>query len=245
VGAVRNIKNAMESDLAEVDAHAIVDQFNTWYFKREQPKRIDLLIQRVVSAINAQQPVPFILYWGKGDRDIIGNPERQAINFLEELDGRVKELYQPGCSFTLILTDTHAKLNGFSEESIQKYYQQIESLAKEYNFNIQYISQLTALNYDALVEDAKNLTINQPLHDLLINMSKKHFKRSENYELGAILYYLQNQIEKKIMDQTYSNTIFITYNGSELNDILPDNMPIFYMYSLQKGVSIKPWFIER
>ena len=38
-------------------------------------------------------------------------------------------------------------------------------------------------------------------------------------------------------------SIFITFNGSEFRCLFPERLPIFYMYSLRRGVSVKPWFL--
>ena len=41
----------------------------------------------------------------------------------------------------------------------------------------------------------------------------------------------------------FPNAVFITFNGSEFRCLFPDRMPIFYMYSLKRGVAVKPWFL--
>ena len=76
------------------------------------------------------------------------------------------------------------------------------------------------------------------------NSSLKHYKNARAYKCGATLYYLQNQLEKVAVSRKFKASIFLTYNGSELNDLFPTSLPIFYMYSFKKGSSIKPWFID-
>jgi hypothetical protein len=43
---------------------------------------------------------------------------------------------------------------------------------------------------------------------------------------------------------SYPRSVFITFNGSEVRDLFPDSLPVFYMYSLKRGFSVKPWFID-
>jgi hypothetical protein len=43
---------------------------------------------------------------------------------------------------------------------------------------------------------------------------------------------------------TFPHSIFITFNGGKLRCLFPTRLPIFYMYSLRRGVSIKPWFFN-
>ena len=50
-------------------------------------------------------------------------------------------------------------------------------------------------------------------------------------------------IEKRAVERAFPDSIFITFNGSEFRGLFPPNLPIFYMYSLRKGISIKPWFL--
>ena len=53
-----------------------------------------------------------------------------------------------------------------------------------------------------------------------------------------------NEVEKHVIDAAFSQSIFITFNGSDLRALFPDNLPIFYVYSLRKGFGVKPWFID-
>jgi hypothetical protein len=41
----------------------------------------------------------------------------------------------------------------------------------------------------------------------------------------------------------FPHSIFITFNGSRLRALFPEHLPIFYMYSLRRGFSAKPWFV--
>jgi hypothetical protein len=50
-------------------------------------------------------------------------------------------------------------------------------------------------------------------------------------------------IEKRAVEFAFPRSIFITFNGSEFRSLLPKSLPIFYMYSLRRGVSVKPWFL--
>jgi hypothetical protein len=50
-------------------------------------------------------------------------------------------------------------------------------------------------------------------------------------------------LEKRAVELAFPNAVFITFNGSEFRCLFPDRMPIFYMYSLKRGVAVKPWFL--
>jgi L-tyrosine isonitrile synthase len=36
----------------------------------------------------------------------------------------------------------------------------------------------------------------------------------------------------------------ITFNTSALRALLPLHLPVFYMYSMRRGLSVKPWFVS-
>ncbi len=93
-------------------AEKILRSFNTWAFKREQPSDPQLMVQIIADAVARQAPIPFVLYWGKGPRHEAAAPEAQCLDFLTALASRLKAVYTPGAAMKLILTDTHAELNG-------------------------------------------------------------------------------------------------------------------------------------
>src|SRR6266542_6152940 len=94
------------------DPSKVLRAFNTWAFKREQPADPHLLLQIVSDSIALGTPISFVLYWGKGPRCRIAQPDIDCLDYLAGLARRVKQAYQPGASITLIFTDTHAELNG-------------------------------------------------------------------------------------------------------------------------------------
>jgi L-tyrosine isonitrile synthase len=100
----------------------ILQAFNTWSFKREQPDDVPTMLQVISAAMQLSQPVPFVLYWGKGPRCDLGEPDITCLDYLEALGARVRQVYQPGAAFKLIFTDTHATLNGHSAANMAAYF---------------------------------------------------------------------------------------------------------------------------
>ena len=91
----------------------ILRAFNSWSFKREQPGSPDLMLQVIARAVALSEPVPFVLYWGKGPRSTVAAADlRQCLEFIKILADRVMTVHEPGAAITLIFTDTHARLNG-------------------------------------------------------------------------------------------------------------------------------------
>jgi L-tyrosine isonitrile synthase len=57
-------------------------------------------------------------------------------------------------------------------------------------------------------------------------------------------YYQMNMVEKRAVELAFPRSIFVTFSGSELRSLFPKHLPIFYMYSIKRGVSSKPWFLD-
>ena len=55
----------------------------------------------------------------------------------------------------------------------------------------------------------------------------------------------RTRVTKRSSGPNTSNAaaVVITFNGSEFRCLFPENMAIFYMYSLKRGVAVKPWFM--
>src|SRR5262249_39787820 len=52
-----------------------------------------------------------------------------------------------------------------------------------------------------------------------------------------------NMQEKRAVERAFPSSIFITFNGSLLRALFPEQLPVFYRYSLRRGTSVKPWFL--
>jgi hypothetical protein len=226
-----------------VSAEKVLRAFNTWAFKREQPSDPQLMLRVITEAIAAQQPIQFVLYWGKGPRHEAAAPDSQCLDFLAALTSRVKGAYAPGATIKLILTDTHAELNGHSRQDIQQYFDDIKSAAKQRGFETCLLGQL--------VRAAGNLATAAPLEEvvseetmrLLVASAQKWYRGGATAQEGAMTYLRMNLIEQRVVERAFPHAMFITFNGSELRSLFPRQLPIFYMYSLRRGACIKPWFL--
>ena len=77
----------------------------------------------------------------------------------------------------------------------------------------------------------------------MLPSAKKWFKGSGSVLTGATEYYKMNMTERLAVGEAFPEAIFTTFNGSELRPLFPPGLPIFYMYSVRKGVAEKPWFM--
>ena len=107
----------------------ILQAFNTWSFKREQPDNVLSLLQVISTAVQLARPIPFALYWGKGPRCDLGEADTTCLDYLASLGARVRQTYEPGASFKLMFTDTHATLNGHTPDDMNRYFNAVEDAA--------------------------------------------------------------------------------------------------------------------
>jgi hypothetical protein len=225
-------------------AEKVLRAFNTWSFKREQPSDLQLMLDTLSEAVAAREAIRFVLYWGKGPRHAVGAPEMQCLDFLAAVAARVKGVHAPGAAITLILTDTHAELNGFCRQDIDQYFAEVKATAGQRGFETRSLGQL--------VKAAGNLATAAPLEDTvsaemlssLTTSAAKWYRGAGTPEDGALTYLRMNLIEQRVVERAFPGSIFITFNGSELRKLFPRQLPIFYMYSLRRGVSVKPWFMS-
>ena len=72
----------------------MLQAFNTWAFKREQPDDSQAAAGAVAEAsIGSSKPVPFVLYWGKGPRCALAEPDTACLDYLASLASRVRQAY--------------------------------------------------------------------------------------------------------------------------------------------------------
>jgi hypothetical protein len=226
-----------------VTPELIMKSFNTRAYKRQQPDKPELMLEFISQAMQRQQLISFVSYWGKGLRPVLAAPEFACLDYLDSMMARIAEVYEPGAQLSLVFTDTHAALNGHTHESIHSYFQDLELAAGDHQFNTCLLS--TLMNAPGLRHD--NLPGQQiPNEDVLAELAvsaAKWFKGEGSAVEGAIRYFQANMIERKVMERAFPQSIFVTFNGSQLRSLFPDTLPIFYMFSLKHGVSDKPWFL--
>jgi hypothetical protein len=221
----------------------VLQSFNTWAFKREQPSNPPLMRQTILHAIRRSEPLSFALYWGKGPRCTLAEPDIQCLDFLTLLAARVTQAHAPGAAINLIFTDTHAHLNGHQQPGICRYFSEVDAAAHQRGFKTRWLGELIRTSEIAAAENESDATVAQDTLSKLIASARKWYRGSGGPELGALTYYRMNMVEKHAVELAFPGSIFITFSGSELRRLFPEHLPIFYMYSIRRGISVKPWFL--
>jgi len=233
---------AKDRDIRRI-AEKVLRGFNTWAFKREQPSDPQLMLRVIESAVVKRDPIEFVLYWGKGPRHRSSALDEQCLDFLVALTSRVAASYEPGTAVSLILTDTHAELNGHSSDDIRRYFQDVTAAAARRGFATHWLGQLVRAAGAVATAAPLDDSVSETMLTSLIGSAQKWYRGSGTARDGALTYLRMNLIEQRVVERAFPRSIFITFNGSELRGLFPRQLPIFYMYSLRRGVSVKPWFL--
>jgi hypothetical protein len=227
---------------APINAAKIISSFNTWSFKREQPDSFSKLEAVVRGRGEASAPLHFVLYWGKGPRTDAGPAEERCLDFLATMRNRISAAYAASATYTLIFTDTHAALNGYSEFEYASYFRSVQRLLPDGSFDHCRLSRL--------VDEARMRIAGEVLSPVddewvaqLQTTAAKWYRGAGDARDGARLYAQANLVERRAVELAFPSSIFATFNGSRSRRLFPERMPIFYMYSTKKGVSVKPWFV--
>jgi KipI family sensor histidine kinase inhibitor len=172
----------------------VLKSFNTWAFKREQPSDQSLLHALISGAIEREESISFVLYWGKGPRSYLAEPDVTCLDFLALLAHRVREVYDQGAAITLIFTDTHDSI---------------------------WLGGLTRQAETLGLPSAPTGSTSQDLLQRLMASARKWYRGTGTPEEGALKYYEMNMVEKRAVEIAYPRSIFITFSGSELRDLFP------------------------
>ena len=241
----RPAKNRLRGHSAnrKVTAETLLRSFNTWAFKREQPADPQLMLRIISESIALREPVSFILYWGKGPRCRLGEPDIECLDYLGTFASRVLEVYEPGAAIKLIFTDTHAALNGHAPDRVRAYFAEVEACAAERGFETCFLGELIRSAEAVAICAPNDDDVSEEILQRLSAGARKWYRGDGTAGEGALKYFQMNMIEKRAVELAFPRSIFVTFNSSELRVLFPNYLPVFYMYSLRRGVSVKPWFL--
>jgi hypothetical protein len=201
------------------------------------------MLRLASEAIARNAPLSFVMYWGKGPRAHLGAPELTCLDFIATMAARIRQCHAAGARLSLVFTDTHAELNGHSPQSIAAYFDDLTGVARHRDFDTHLLSDLVRGSDCPPQPEASAERVPEELFAALRASAAKWFRGDGSIDEGALRYYRANMVEKKVVERAFPRSIFVTFNGSEMQPLFPDALPIFYMYSLRHGVCAKPWFL--
>ncbi len=239
-------------------AEAVLSSFNTWKFKSEKP---DPRIRDIVETCVADnRPIPFSMYWGKGEWDEAAEPEHAALRFLRSFRKKIHNInladtdrpdYGKSTTLKVIFTDTHAVLNGYEEQRIQAYFDSVRGamlrIMDSMDSETVNMSDITGeINPEQMKGKSTHDQIPMDIQQALLIASRKHSRDKDSDPwTSAQEYFALNKLEIPAVEKHCAGSIFLTYNSRKWNALLPTQLPIFYMHAVNDEATkkkIKPWF---
>lgn len=197
-------------------------------------------------------PLSLIAYWGIGTKRQIGEPEREAIDFMRQWMSRLAQLLEIQIEVEFLLTDTHARVNHIPEEAACEYIAAAEDLLAGSGYKFSLMSTfLASTGNQKAVDAASKFIINAEDWATLPLGTRTEFERlarrrssQDNAQSSAIAYYRQNLIESAFLTLNRPTCIFFTYQMPSMSFMSPC-LPSIHTYVSGGRKVRRPWFEER
>lgn len=243
--ATNQLRKLLSGALAEESFTALTRR----RFNRAPPDQGEAIKERIQRALISGKPVPFVTYWGCGARDAVSDVDLKALERLQELLQGTRRIPELAVQLTLILTDTHARLNGKPEARIERYYAEVAEAGARHQFSSVRFSELweeAGLTLEQVRRDAASPEVSASFDALairedLVSQAGKHFESGASAEEGARTYHAACLREAPLVAHRFPEHIFLSYNSPEMIPLFP-SLPKLFLYSTAKGWTQKPWF---
>lgn len=217
-------------------------------FSRDIPYREDAMRRILREVLLAHRPLPMVTFWGAGAKGAMDDADRGALAQLEAMLKAIKKKHAQGAALTVLLSDEHARLNGFDPASYLPYLAEVRAA-------LEAMGAACVSVKDAW--DAWGMTAEQIFSELRLR-NRKHpgwwkdvpFRASledaaaglghENPTASAQRYHIMRTMESTHLTASFPDHVFLTYSSDEAQRILPD-LPTLYVW-VTKGTSHVPWF---
>ena len=213
--------------------------------------------------------VDFVMLWGASNKTASTQSDAESLLYLFHFLKRVEDIYQVKTNLTLIFTDTHAYLNGYSDSNYSRYIKDISYHIKKHSFkwvlsSLMCKDKIMASGYDTYPGFIDNIIANSMELFNTINLDEKNLGAVENFykyalrhcnrigkhesglafknaEAAAKAYLYFAFFEKAVITKAFEGAAFITYMSREEEFALPD-LPIIRLFSMKSGLRTRPWF---
>lgn len=231
----------MPDAVDESHVDEVFRSFTTLKYRRCPLKFPKEIRENIKEKIAAAQPIEFLSYWGKGRRNEVASPERQAIEHIERMRFDIGQVHLPGALMNVVYTDTHATLNNL--DHINEYYSSLKGNIPT-EWVVKKMSDLVpSPPEECLLAWEKCDDLPQEVARILEDSAARHsmaMNRSNQEQAGR--YIGMSLWESCRISREFPRHIFATYNRPVLDFLSPAALPIFHMRPYEKGPNDKPWF---
>lgn len=232
------IKPRPEDDILNVINHRNVS--------RDIPYLEDKMAMLISGAIEKNQPIQLVGFWGASNKRDINSKDFDAIEKFKNMSLKIRELHKKGIELTFILADEHARLNHYEKSNYTRYLNKIKKVLLSHRFKVILLSELWKkykLSDEFILKKHEKIS-DAEWTDLINHAELEKSARNrgfKNYKAEAKRYYVCRKLESGILIKEYPNMIFHTYSEDIHQNLFPD-CPTIYLWVTERGYTISPWF---
>lgn len=218
-------------------------------FRRSAGGVSQSLISYFRGALIENAPLRFSAFWGVGRKGQVDDPEKFAVQFMQDWMARVASLLELEWHCDFLLTDTHALANGIAQDLIDRYclsaidtlqgphcgFQRLTAfLTKEGLANV--LDLASSWDQDGLLWES----LPEAIKSELSRLAGIHACDREPH-MAAMLYVKLNTIESAILSRSLVGRAFVTYLPPSFAFLLP-SLPLIHTYVGPDHLVRRPWF---
>lgn len=202
---------------------------------------IDILIEGLIQNHSAFK---MFYLWGLHKKKVMDCYDRRALHFLLDLVQYVSSKLHCSTSLTMVLADSHARVNNVPEDSISLYCKSAKECFDEMKWDTLLLSHLWAengLTISIVDQHASCLADNMVNHSASVFAQKYYF--GDDKVFGAKRYVAARILEKPILEKKFKDFVHVTA-ADPINLSLQPSLPFFHVWTVHRGRSVKPWFVD-
>ncbi len=216
-------------------------------YRRAFPFLEGSLRAHIEGAQKLKKPISCFSFWGASSKKHVDAVDHEMLrNLVNYFDG-IRKVHASGIKITSILSDEHAKSNGYSFQDYDAYLKEIEALLTVYGFSVIRLSELW-LQWNMSHELVQRILSHKQsgwwnevaiAKQLEIQAGKRC--ATEDVLINAQRYYVMRMLEKPYLEDTFADSIYIAFANPKQQSLFP-LLPTIYLYTTKKGTSRVPWF---
>jgi hypothetical protein len=216
------------------------------------------ILRRIAHCLRLNQKIQLIYFWGgakESSDKVVDSAEEKALDLIDETVALLN-VQEVQCEVVIIFSDIHAcKINGIPENDIETYFSSLYELLerRKSHYSLVRLSHIYHKHLPELFEKSaiksaqlRIARIHQENRDFITfirSISQRHSKLPIPLDKIARKYLLRRILEDRIIGKEFPLGIFVSYTNPEIIKNI-SLLPTIFSYSLKRGVSACPWFIE-
>ncbi|MFH0817558.1 MAG: asparagine synthase-related protein [Candidatus Micrarchaeota archaeon] len=239
---VANRSNSLKHESKDEKIMKVLESSEFSIFSPRHEERLKKIVR---GCIVKNKSIKLFMLWGVWRKNGINFADVEAVEILGKMLSKIKNEHGPGANLTIVLTDSHAELNGVEKKEIygyDSYMASIERYARSKGYETKRLSEvLGKASLGGIGEEARKIEGGE-IWGNLVSSAEKYYGGKDKLE-GARAYVGRRLAEKPILSKIFEGSIFLTYNGPRYDALAPD-LPTLYIISNKKRESGKPWFTQ-